>query len=106
MTQALMNLVDNAMRHTSDGDGVGITARRSGDEAVVTVTNQGRPIPSEELPRVFERFYRARDASVDGRHAGLGLAIVKAIVEASGGSVSATSDRSGTRFSIRMPVSA
>ena len=105
VTQAVMNLVDNAVRHTPRGGTIRISATRDDGHAVVTVANPGKPIPPGDLPRVFDRFFQAGDrAGRTGGHAGLGLAIVKAIVEASGGVVRASSDPSETRFEIRLPV--
>jgi two-component system sensor histidine kinase BaeS len=105
VTQAVMNLVDNAVRHTPVGGAIRITAARDDAEAVVAVANAGTPIPPGDLPRVFDRFFQAGDVpGRNGQHAGLGLAIVKAIVEASGGTVGATSDPNETRFEIRLPM--
>lgn len=107
ITQAVMNLVDNAVRHTPPGGEIRISAGRHDGGVVVEVANEGEAIPAAELPRVFDRFHRAprgRGTSRDGQHAGLGLAIVKAIAEASGGSVSAASDDRATRFAIHLPV--
>ncbi len=104
LTQALMNLVDNAVRHAPSGGRVALLARREGGTAVAEVENEGEAIPREDLPRVFDRFYR-RGGRADG-HAGLGLAIARAIVEASGGSVAAASDAGGTRFTVRLPIQA
>jgi two-component system OmpR family sensor kinase len=108
LTQALMNLVDNAVRHTPAGGRVTIAAEREAGHAVAVVTNEGQPIPPGDLPHVFDRFFRADSGTgsrrSNGGHAGLGLAIAKAIVEASGGTVTARSDASGTRFAIRLPL--
>lgn len=105
LTQSLMNLVDNAVRHAPDGGVIRITAARSDGAAVVAVANAGTPIAAADLPRVFDRFFQAGDSvGRNGQHAGLGLAIVKAIVEASGGTVRATSDPDETRFEIRLPI--
>ena len=68
------------------------------------VHNAGAEIPAEHLPHLYDRFYRSDRSKEPGRHAGLGLAIVKAIVEASGGAVSVTSDASGTTFVVRLPL--
>ncbi|HEX5824941.1 MAG TPA: HAMP domain-containing sensor histidine kinase, partial [Candidatus Limnocylindrales bacterium] len=108
LTQALMNLVDNAIRHAPVGGLVRLTSSRDRGEAVAEVSNEGDPLAATDVDRVFDRFYRADTATTptDGPHAGLGLAIVKAIVEASGGTVSAASDLTGTRFSIRLPITA
>ncbi|MCI0347083.1 MAG: HAMP domain-containing histidine kinase, partial [Chloroflexi bacterium] len=108
LTQAVMNLVDNAIRHTPAGRSVRISANRSDGQAVVSVANEGARIAADDLPHVFDRFYRSErgpDAR-DGHHAGLGLAIVKAIIEASGGTVWARSDETETRFSISLPIAA
>jgi two-component system OmpR family sensor kinase len=105
VTQAVMNLVDNAVRHTPLGGTIRIATARVDGEAVVAVANAGTPISAGDLPRVFDRFFRAREVpGRNGQHAGLGLAIVKAIVEASGGTVGATSDLNETRFEIRLPL--
>ena len=105
LTQAVMNLVDNAIRHTPAGGTVRISAGRESGWATIAVSNQGQRVPPDRLARVFERFYRADAAdSGNGQHAGLGLAIVKAIAEASGGSVGATSSDETTTFSIRLPI--
>lgn len=105
VTQAVMNLVDNAVRHAPPGGTIRITASRVDGDAVVAVANPGTPISARDLPRVFDRFFQAGDTTGrKSQHAGLGLAIVKAIVEASGGAVSAASDVHETRFEIRLPV--
>ena len=104
ITQALLNLVDNAVRHTPISGTVRLSGRREGDWVAALVHNDGVVIPAEQLPHLFDRFYRADRSVEPGRHAGLGLAIVKAIVEASSGTVTATSDATGTQFVIRLPI--
>jgi two-component system heavy metal sensor histidine kinase CusS len=106
MTQALMNLVDNAVRHSPVGGTVRLSASQVDGHAVAEVWNSGQPIPAVDLTRVFDRFYRGPNGTASGSkgHAGLGLAIVRAIAEASGGSVNAASDDDGTTFSIRIPA--
>ncbi|MFW5738496.1 MAG: sensor histidine kinase, partial [Spirochaetota bacterium] len=70
----------------------------------IVVTDTGPGIPLEELPRVFDRFYRGRQAaSARSSGTGLGLALAKAIVERHGGAVSAASPGSGARFTITLP---
>lgn len=107
LTQALMNLVDNALRHTPEHGLIALSARRDGSIAIATVANEGELIEARHLPHLFERFYRVR--SEDGRerpgdHAGLGLPIVRAIAEASGGSASVSSDEVATRFEVQLPL--
>ena len=106
LTQALMNLVDNAVRHTPPGGEVRLSVERRDSLAVAEVRNDGAAIAPEDLDHVFDRFYRVTDgaASQNGHHAGLGLAIVKAIAEASGGRAAAASDATGTSFSILLPA--
>lgn len=105
LTQAVMNLIDNAVRHTPIGGEIRLSAYERDGWATVAVTNAGAPIPPEQLPRIFDRFYRAdRGTGSIGQHAGLGLAIVKAFAEASGGLVRASSGETGTTFEIRLPI--
>jgi two-component system OmpR family sensor kinase len=107
LTQAFMNLVDNAVRHTPEGGLISLTTRRDGSTAVAMVANEGEPIESRHLPHLFERFYRVRQGDGPERpedHAGLGLPIVRAIAEASGGAATVTSDQTATRFEVRLPL--
>jgi two-component system, OmpR family, phosphate regulon sensor histidine kinase PhoR len=92
LTQTLANLVDNAIRHTSEGT-VTVFAEPANDGVWIGVRDTGGGIPREHLPRIFERFYRADPGrSRDSGGTGLGLAIVKHLVEAHGGVVAAESD--------------
>ncbi|OLC21626.1 MAG: hypothetical protein AUH33_01360 [Chloroflexi bacterium 13_1_40CM_68_21] len=106
LAQVLANLLQNAVRYTPDGGRVTITAERHDWDIVVAVTNTGDEIPSPDLPRIFERFYRvekSRDRSRGG--AGIGLAIVKQLVELGGGRVGAESASGLTRFWFSLPIS-
>ena len=109
IAQVLGNLLDNALRHTTVGDEVSVSAHAAPDgrsvELVVRDTGEG--IAAEHLPHVFERFYRvdtARDRAHGG--SGIGLAIVKALVEAHGGTVIVSSPGAGAgaTFIVRLPV--
>ena len=92
LTQILANLVENAVRHTSEGT-VTVFAEPANDGAWIGVSDTGRGIPREHLPRIFERFYRADPGrSRESGGTGLGLAIVKHLAEAHGGVVTAESD--------------
>jgi signal transduction histidine kinase len=93
LAQVLVNLIDNALRHTPAGGSVTIAVERLDGAAVLTVKDTGVGIPYNDLPHVFERFYvvdrsRARDTAGTG----LGLSIVKQIVEAHGGTITADSE--------------
>jgi len=105
VAQVLANLLQNASRYTPRGGSASIGATVHRSQAVVSITNSGDGIPTEDLPHVFERFYRvekSRDAARGG--AGIGLAIVKQIVEASGGKVGAESMDHSTRFWFSLPA--
>jgi PAS domain S-box-containing protein len=103
--QVLSNLFDNALRHSSVGGRVTLRTRREDGGVLVGVRDTGSGISREHLPRIFERFYRADPARAreDGG-TGLGLAIVKHLVEAHGGSATATSEVGrGTEISCWFP---
>jgi two-component system, OmpR family, phosphate regulon sensor histidine kinase PhoR len=90
--QILLNLIENALRHTGEGGRITIETTPARNGVVLTVADTGTGIPPEHLPRIFERFYRADSGrSREAGGTGLGLAIVKHLVEAHGGSVSAES---------------
>lgn len=108
MGQALLNLLENAVRHTPADGAILLTAQRQGEQLRLIIQDTGAGISAEDLPHIFERFYRAdraRNAS-EGR-AGLGLSIVKAIVEAHGGTVKAESEGvpgKGSIFAVSLPL--
>ena len=105
LAQVLGNLVSNAARYTPAGGTVTVRAERRPTDLLVSVANTGEGIPSDDLDRVFERFYRvekSRDRARGG--AGIGLAIVKQLVEAGGGRVGAESRDGLTRFWFSLPA--
>jgi two-component system phosphate regulon sensor histidine kinase PhoR len=104
--QVLSNLMDNALKYTPEGGAVTLGARRGDPFAEVFVEDTGIGIPPEELPRLFERFYRvdkARSRELGGT--GLGLSIVKHLVRAQGGDVRVASEPGkGSRFTFTLPL--
>ncbi len=106
ITQVLLNLLDNARRHTPAGGTITVSARAAGSMLNVCVSDSGTGIDAADLPYIFERFYRvdrARTASEGG--SGLGLSIVKAIITAHGGNISAESSlEQGTRIYFSLPL--
>jgi two-component system phosphate regulon sensor histidine kinase PhoR len=106
LEQAVINLVDNAIKYSEDGKTVEVGATVQGGSAVITVKDQGFGIPAEHLPRVFERFYRvdkARSRKLGGT--GLGLAIVKHIALVHRGEVRVESRvNEGSLFSLVIPT--
>ncbi len=108
LTRILSNLLDNAIKYTESGGQAGIRGVRSDDHVVITVWDTGLGIPSTDLSRVFERFYRvdkARSRELGGT--GLGLSIVKHLVDALGGQISVQSRLGkGSEFTVTLPASA
>ncbi len=105
VVQVLSNLVRNALRHTPEGGLIALRAEAGGDRVRLTVEDTGEGIAADQLPRVFERFYRGDETGDPAGGAGLGLATVRELVEAMGGDVSAESaPGQGSRFSFRLPV--
>ena len=100
------NLVDNAIRYSRPGGRVEIAVGSHDGEVVLSVHDTGIGIPSRDLPRVFERFYRVdRARSRETGGTGLGLSIVKHVVENHGGTVDVSSELGqGTRFEVRLPA--
>ncbi|MFI7499141.1 sensor histidine kinase [Streptomyces sp. NPDC049687] len=105
MRQVLGNLVSNALRHTPARGTVTLSARQTADEAVLTVRDTGDGIAPEDLPHVFERFWRAeKSRSRRSGGSGLGLSIVRQFVVAHDGTVTADSTPgSGAVFTVRLP---
>ncbi|MFF4055170.1 sensor histidine kinase [Streptomyces sp. NPDC001668] len=105
MRQALGNLVSNALRHTPAGGTVTLSVRRDGDDIVLEVADTGTGIAPDDLPHVFDRFWRAeKSRSRRTGGSGLGLPIVRHLVAAHGGTVAAASEPgSGSVFTLRMP---
>jgi len=105
MGRVITNLLDNAIEYNQESGQVRITGEKLGGTVILSVNNSGPGIAAEDLPRIFERFYRADKArSGSGGHTGLGLAISKAIVEAHGGTLEAASQPGeGATFTLRLP---
>lgn len=103
LTQAMMNLVRNALQHTPDGTEVMVGGVREDERLRLWVTDRGPGIPAAERAHIFDRFARGRAGRRSGEGAGLGLAIVRAIAEAHGGEVGLHSDGGGSTFTITIP---
>nr|MCS5617208.1 ATP-binding protein [Pirellulales bacterium] len=106
LEQAVINLVDDAIKYSDPGGHVRLAAARDGGDLVLSVADEGTGIEAAHLPRLFERFYRvdkARSRTLGGT--GLGLSIVKHIVQAHGGGITVESTPGvGSTFTIRLPV--
>ena len=104
--QIIFNLAENAIKYNSFGGNVFLRLQREGDEAVLTVEDTGIGIPDEDIPHIFDRFYRvdkARSRASGG--SGLGLSIVHGAVAAHGGTIRVERRETvGTRFTVRFPA--
>lgn len=103
--RALSNLLSNAIRHTPPGNAVTVNIVSESRSVIISVENPGPPVPQDQLPRLFDRFYRgnaSRQRIDEG--AGLGLAISQSIVKAHQGSVAVSSDHNATRFVFSFPT--
>jgi len=101
---ALDGVLENAVKATDDGDTIRVSCRTEADDLVIDVTDEGRGIAPEDLPRIFDRFAKVEaDRARSNGGTGLGLSITKAIVEAHGGSVAVESEvGAGATFRIRL----
>lgn len=105
LKQVVLNLGDNAVKYSRAGGEIRFRLRREAGQAVLDVLDTGRGIPSDQLARIFERFYRASPELGGHRGTGLGLAIAKRIVEVHGGAIAVASEiESGTCFTVRLPL--
>jgi len=106
LLQAVLNLLDNAIKHSVPDSIVFVSGKIESAQVAVEIRDQGAGISESDLPHIFEQFYTA-DPSRQGSGTGLGLAIARRIVEAHGGSISASSTGTGkgATFTIRLPVS-
>lgn len=106
MTELLLNLMDNAVKYNNDGGSVWVEVSRKGDNAVITVRDNGIGIADRDRERVFERFYRVdKSRSKQTGGTGLGLSIVKHIVAYHNGEISITSSLGkGTEITVAIPL--
>jgi len=105
MQQVIVNLIDNAWKHGGDGE-IEVEVTRDGGDAVVRVSDEGAGIPSHDLERIFNRFYRLdKSRSQETPGLGLGLAIAKHLVLLHGGTIAAKNrDTRGAQFEVRVPT--
>ena len=106
ISQVVANLLDNAISHTPEGGAVAVSCRTFSDAIEIAVSDTGSGISPEDLPYVFDRFYRtdpSRDRATGG--AGLGLTIARRLVEAHGGALEASSEPgAGSTFTVQLPI--
>lgn len=105
LQQVIINIVSNAVKYTPKGGNVAITAKNSGGFFLISVSDNGIGIPKDDLPRIFERFYRVeKSRTSDAGGTGLGLAIAKEIIDAHGGDIKIYSEIGrGTHVDVFIP---
>jgi two-component system, OmpR family, sensor histidine kinase BaeS len=102
--QVITNLLTNALKFTPEGGRVTVQGGPSGPDAILTVTDTGTGIPADELPRIFDRFWRGRQASQTSG-SGIGLAVAAELAQAHGGRLTAASQPGlGTRMTLTLPL--
>jgi two-component system sensor histidine kinase KdpD len=111
LEQILVNCLENSVKYAPQGSAISIVARRDGALVMISIADEGIGIAADDLPRVFDRFFRAERGDRVASGTGLGLAIARAFAEAMGGSIEAMSPRTdlprdgmpGTMITIKVP---
>lgn len=99
------NLIENAYTFSKPGDSIIITAKQHGNKINIDVADSGCGIDAEDVPKIFDQFYQAKNKHRKGSHAGLGLSIVKRILELHGENITVSSQlNKGTMFSFSIGV--
>ena len=106
LAQAVLNLVNNAIKYSRDEKYLRLDLHREGDKVLLSVTDRGIGVAKGEQKKIFEKFYRAEDSLVhETKGSGLGLALVQHIMQAHGGSVEVESaPGKGSTFTLVLPV--
>jgi signal transduction histidine kinase len=106
MSSLVKNLLSNAIKFSHDGGQVQVDVRQQGTEMILRVSDEGIGIPADDLPHLFEKFYRSWSAEAAGiRGTGLGLVLSKQAAETHGGTIDVESEEGvGTRFTVTLPI--
>ena len=105
LEQALVNILDNAVKYSPQGSQIALKARVVNDRIAITIEDEGPGVPISELPHIFDKFYRVRKADRKVAGTGLGLSVARGFVESFGGTLSAANrDETGAIFSLTVPL--
>jgi len=105
LNQVLSNLISNAIRHTPKDGTISLETVSTSSGVRIAVRDTGQGVPAEDIPFIFDRFWRGDKSRSDRTHSGLGLAITKQIVLAHGGTIDVESEiKQGTTFTIVLPI--
>jgi signal transduction histidine kinase len=104
LSQVFINLINNAVKFSPEGKAVEVTITKGSEYVSIAIQDHGLGIPTDALPHLFERFYRAKNVTVaEIPGSGIGLYIVKSIIDELGGSISVESEiNHGTKFTVRL----
>jgi len=102
LSETFVNILGNAIKYSHDGGRIALRVEEDGDEVLISIQDNGIGIPPEDLPHIFEGFYRGRDAQTAATGHGIGLAVSRQIIEAHNGSIAVESDLGrGSTFVVR-----
>ena len=105
LKQIILHLFNNSLKFTPSGGNIQVTAARSQEAILLAVKDTGKGIPSKDIGKIFDSFYRGKTPQQDSIRAGLGLTIVQYLVRRSGGSIEVLSQEGkGTTFRILLPI--
>jgi signal transduction histidine kinase len=105
LSEAFVNILGNAIKYSHDGSKIILQVEEGGNEILISVKDTGIGISSEDLPHIFEGFYRGKDVRAVSAGYGIGLAVSRQIIEAHDGSVTVESELGkGSAFAIRLPA--
>lgn len=105
LSETFVNILGNAIKYSHDGGRIALRVEEDGDEILISIQDNGIGVPPEDLPHIFEGFYRGRDAQTAATGHGIGLAVSRQIVEAHNGSIAVESDLGrGSTFVVRLPA--
>lgn len=105
LSETFVNILGNAIKYSHDGGRIALRVEEDGDEILISIKDDGIGIPPEDLPHIFDGFYRGKDAQTASSGHGIGLAVSRQIIEAHNGSIAVESQLGrGSVFSIRLPA--
>ncbi len=106
LSEALVNIIGNAVKYSRDGSKILVKAEENGSDILISVKDEGVGISAEDLPHIFEGFFRGKSGQAVASGHGIGLAVSRQVVEAHKGSMTVESELGkGTTFVVRLPLS-
>ena len=104
LSEAFVNIIGNAIKYSHDGSRIVVNAKENGTDVVISIQDNGVGISEEDLPHIFDGFYRGKSGQAMATGHGIGLAVSRQIIEAHNGSIVVESELGkGTTFTVRLP---